>query len=222
MYWTPLPFWVRCLYHDTPEYAFALCSLGAWPFTPIMNEDILLEDFQGSTLPAEEDLQEDPTTTRPPTETLAPNKKHHCKCKGKSKNRDQSESAGATSNASKVSHRCASQASHQKVYLVQQDLQLSSDWSDPDGAVTTTKDHTGDAIGDSGFTKGSTWWSLRPNHLNPLWFHQQERPFQISHQERPPGICLRTQLQKAETTGDRKSGSNTNLDHSLGSQPGDT
>ena len=140
-----------------PDYTFASCPPGKWPFHQVMDESILPDKhMQGSTVSAKESLQGDPVTNGATEVTATTNKKHH-KCKGKSKTRDRLKSTGATSSTSEASPNCPSQAPGPKEDLVQQDLQLSSNGSDskiPDG-TTKTKDLTRDVTGDSGFNEGS-------------------------------------------------------------------
>ena len=83
-----------------PEYAFALCQPGAWPFPSTMDINILPNACLVYDTPADsKNLLEDPANTEPDT-NAGSGKKHH-KRKGKSKT--WSKSAGAASSASEMS-----------------------------------------------------------------------------------------------------------------------
>ena len=114
-----------------PEYAFALCELGSWPFQSTMDINILPEACLAYVTPAESENQlEEPASTI--LETSSGNSKK-CKCKSKGKGR--SKSTGAISSASEASHGHKNQTSHSDVTLasqVAQDLQLLSEGSDSD------------------------------------------------------------------------------------------
>ena len=129
-----------------PEYAFALCEPGSWPFQSTMDINILPEACLAYDTPAESENQlEEPASTVPETSSAASKK---CKHKGKGKGR--SKSAGAISSASEVSPGHKNQTSHSDATLasqVAQDLQLSSEGSDSDNP-TEIQQHTL-AIGDS-------------------------------------------------------------------------
>ena len=72
-----------------PDYAFALCQPGAWPFVSTMDIYILLEAYLTDDNPADsENSLEDPINTELVAKTGS-NKKQ-CKCKGKSKTRSKS------------------------------------------------------------------------------------------------------------------------------------
>ena len=82
-----------------PEYAFALCKPGAWPFPSTMDINILPEACLAYDTPADsENPLEDPANTDPDTHTRT-GKRHH-RHKGKSKN--WSKSARAASSASEM------------------------------------------------------------------------------------------------------------------------
>ena len=112
-----------------PEYAFALCEPGAWPFPRTMDINILPEACLAYDTPADsENPLEDPAYTDP--DTHARTGKRHCRHKGKSKNR--SKSAGAAGSASEMSPGHKNQTPRINAVLVTQvaqDLQLSSDGS---------------------------------------------------------------------------------------------
>ena len=113
-----------------PEYTFALCSAGTWPFPSTMDISILPEACLAYDIPANsENAPDDPIITW--TDTNAkPGKKQHRR-KGKSKSR--SKSAGANSNASEVSPGCKNRNPWINEALakeVLQDLHLSSDGLD--------------------------------------------------------------------------------------------
>ena len=137
-----------------PEYAFALCEPGSWPFQSTMDINILPEACLAYDSLAESENQlEEPASTVPETSSGASKKR---KRKGKGKGR--SKSAGAISSASKASPGCKNQTSHSDATLasqVAQDLQLSSEGSDSDN-LTEIQQHT-PAIGDSQPLAGTTW-----------------------------------------------------------------
>ena len=83
-----------------PEYAFALCSAGTWPFPSTMDLNILPETCLAyNTLADSENALEDPANTKP--DNKAGSGKKHCKRKGKSN--AQSKSTGTISSSSETS-----------------------------------------------------------------------------------------------------------------------
>ena len=115
-----------------PEYAFALCLPGSWPFPSLMDKTILLETYLSEGNPDGE-------------ETNANNSaKKTRKWKGK-KTQRRSKSAGATSSASEISParvETNTQAGQDGTQQVLQELHLSSEGSDsdaPEGAGETLK-----------------------------------------------------------------------------------
>ena len=115
-----------------PEYAFALCLPGSWPFASLMDQTILPESYLSEGNPGRE-------------ETNANNSaKKTCKRKGK-KTQRRSKSAGAASSASDISLarvKTNTQAGRNGTQQVLQELQLSSEGSDsdaPDGTGETSK-----------------------------------------------------------------------------------
>ena len=82
-----------------PEYAFALCEPGSWPFQSTMDINILLEACLAYDTPAESENQlEEPASAVPETNSGTSKKRKH---RGKGKGR--SKSAGTTSSASEAS-----------------------------------------------------------------------------------------------------------------------
>ena len=105
-----------------PEYAFASCIPGSWPFPSLMDKTILLETYLSEGDP---DGEDDNATT--------PAKKTR-KRKGK-KTQKRSQSAGTASSASEVSLARAkvnAQADKECAKQVMQELHLSSKGSDSD------------------------------------------------------------------------------------------
>ena len=103
-----------------PDYAFALCIPGSWPFPSSMDKTILPESYFSEGNPVEEDAN---------TTTVA--KKTH-KHKGR-KTQNRSKSAGTASSASEASlarAKTATQTDEERVKQVIQDLHLSSNGSD--------------------------------------------------------------------------------------------
>ena len=113
-----------------PEYTFALCSAGSWPFPSTMDINILPEACLAYDTPANsKNAPDDPIITESDT-NAGPGKKQ-CRHKGKSKG--WSKSAGANSSASEVSPRHKNRNPQINEVLakeVAQDLHLSSDGSD--------------------------------------------------------------------------------------------
>ena len=114
-----------------PEYTFALCLPGSWPFPSLMDQSILPENYLSEGNPGEE--------------TNANNSaKKTRKRKGK-KTQRRSKSAGAASSASEISParvKTNTQAGEDGTQQVLQELHLSSKGSDsdaPDGAGETSK-----------------------------------------------------------------------------------
>ena len=112
-----------------PEYAFALCEPGAWPFPSTMDINILPEACLAYDTPADsENPLEDPANTDPDTYTRTG--KRHQRHKGKSKNQSKSARAARSASEMSPSHKnqtpCINAA---LVTQVAQDLQLSSDGS---------------------------------------------------------------------------------------------
>ena len=114
-----------------PEYAFALCLPGSWPFPSLMDQTILLESYLSEGNPGEE--------------TNANNSaKKTRKRKGK-KTQRRSKSAGAASSASEISParvKTNTQAGENGTQQVLQELHLSSEGSDsdtPEGTGETSK-----------------------------------------------------------------------------------
>ena len=109
-----------------PEYTFALCEPGSWPFPSTMDINILPEACLAyDTLAESENQLEEPATAVPET-----NSGTSKKCKHRGKGRGRSKSAGTTSSASEVSSGRKNQTPHSDATLVAQDLQLSSEGSD--------------------------------------------------------------------------------------------
>ena len=137
-----------------PEYAFALCEPGSWPFQSTMDINILPEACLAYDTPAESENQlEEPASTIPETSSGASKKRKH---KGKGKGR--SKSAGAISSASKASPGLKNQTSCSDATLasqVAQDLQLSSEGSDSNNLTEIQQGTL--AIGDSQPFAGMTW-----------------------------------------------------------------
>ena len=105
-----------------PEYAFALCLPGSWPFPSLMDKTILLETYLSEGNPDGEETNTNNSAT-----------KTH-KWKGK-KTQRRSKSARATSSASKVSParvKTNTQASQDSTQQVLQELHLSSKGSNSD------------------------------------------------------------------------------------------
>ena len=123
-----------------PEYAFALCQPGAWPFPSTMDINILPEAcLVYNTLADSKNPPEDPANTEPGTNTGSGKK--HRKRKGKSKT--QSKSAGAASSTSETSPVHKNQTPWINAALtkqVAQDLHLSSDGSDSENLEETNED----------------------------------------------------------------------------------
>ena len=103
-----------------PDYAFALCIPGIWPFPSSMDQTILLESYFSEGNPVEEDAI---------TATVT---KKTRKCKGrKTKNRSRSaRTASSASEASPAWAKAATQTDEEHAKQVTQDLHLSSDISD--------------------------------------------------------------------------------------------
>ena len=98
-----------------PEYAFALCLPGSWPFRSLMDQTILPESFLSEGNPGEETNANNST-------------KKTRKWKGK-KTQRKSKSAGAASSASKISParvKTNTQAGDDGTKQVLQELHLSS------------------------------------------------------------------------------------------------
>ena len=135
-----------------PEYAFAWCEPGSWPFQSSMDINILPEACLAYDTPAESENQlEEPAST-----ILKANSGTGKKCKRKGKGR--SKSTGATSSASEASPGCKNQTSHSNATLasqVAQDLQLSSEGSDSDNLTEIQQGIP--AISDSQPLAGTTW-----------------------------------------------------------------
>ena len=120
-----------------PEYAFALCEPGLWPFPSTMDINILPEACLAYDTPVESENPPDKPASADPESNTGTGKRHQ-KCKGKSKT--QSKSAGAVSSASKVSPGCKNQTPQSDPTLVSQvaqDLHLSSEGSDSDNPTET-------------------------------------------------------------------------------------
>ena len=115
-----------------PEYAFALCLPGSWPFPSLMDKTILLETYLSEGNPGGEETNVNNST------------KKTRKWKGK-KTQRRSKSAGAISSASKISParvKTNTQAGQDGTQQVLQELHLSSEGSDsdaPEGAGETSK-----------------------------------------------------------------------------------
>ena len=115
-----------------PEYAFALCLPGSWPFPSLMDKTILLETYLSKGNPGGEETNANNST-----------KKTH-KWKGK-KTQRRSKSAGAASSASEISParvKTNTQSGQDGTQQVLQELHLSSEGSDsdaPEGAGETSK-----------------------------------------------------------------------------------
>ena len=133
-----------------PEYAFALCTPGAWLFTSTMDLNILLEGYSaGDNLADNENPPEGRVNTESSTNANCNNKCH--KHKGKSKTQSRSKSAGTASSTSEASPGCANQPPWINVELARQaaqDLHLSSDGSDsenPEAVYSTAQGMGGDS-----------------------------------------------------------------------------
>ena len=103
-----------------PDYAFALCIPGSWPFPSSMDKTILPESYFSEGNPVEEDAN---------TATVT---KKTCKHRGK-KNQNRSKSAGTASStleASPAWAKAATQTDEEHAKRVTQDLHLSFDGSD--------------------------------------------------------------------------------------------
>ena len=115
-----------------PEYAFALCLPGSWPFPSLMDKTILLETYLSEGNPGGEETNANNST-----------EKTH-KRKGK-KTQRRSKSTGAVSSASEISparFKTNTQAGQDSTQQVLQELHLSSKGSDsdtPEGAGETSK-----------------------------------------------------------------------------------
>ena len=115
-----------------PEYAFALCLPGSWPFPSLMDQTILPESYLSESNPGGEETNVNNST------------KKTCKQKGK-KTQGRSKSAGPASSASELSParvKTNTQASEDGTQQVLQELHLSSKGSDsdaPEGAGETSK-----------------------------------------------------------------------------------
>ena len=115
-----------------PEYAFALCLPGSWPFPSLMDQTILPESYLSEGNPGEEEANANNST-----------KKTH-KQNGK-KNQRRSKSTGAASSASEISLarvKTNTQAGEDGTQQVLQELHLSSKGSDsdaPEGAGKASK-----------------------------------------------------------------------------------
>ena len=121
-----------------PDYAFALCIPGSWPFPSSMDKTILPESYFSEGNPVEKDAN---------TATVT---KKSCKHRGK-KTQNRSKSAGTTSSASEASPAQAktlTQTEEECVKQVIQDLHLSSDGSDSEvPEVTLQKVGTREILG---------------------------------------------------------------------------
>ena len=112
-----------------PEYAFALCLPRSWPFPSLMDKTILLETYLSEGNPGGEETNTNNST------------KKTRKRKGK-KTQRRSKSAGAASSASKISLarvKTNTQASQDGTQQVLQELHVSSEGSDSEGAGETSK-----------------------------------------------------------------------------------
>ena len=122
-----------------PEYTFALCSPGTWPFSSTMDINILPEACLAYDTPVDsENAPDDPVITEQDTKA-GPSKKRH-RCKGRSK--PQSKSARANSSASKASpgpKNRKPQINEELAREVAQDLHLSSDGSDSENPDDTNQ-----------------------------------------------------------------------------------
>ena len=143
-----------------PEYAFALCEPGSWPFQSTMDINILPEACLAYDTPAESENQlEEPASTIPEANSGTSKK---CKHKGKGKGR--SKSTGATSSASEASPGCKNQTLHSNATLasqVAQDVQLLSEGSDSDNPTEIQQGTL--AVSDSQPLAGMTWPESRAN-----------------------------------------------------------
>ena len=136
-----------------PEYAFALCEPGLWPFQSTMDINILPEACLAYDTPAESENQLERPASADPETNSGTSKKRRLRGKGKSR----SKSMGATSSASEVSPGHKNQTSHSDATLasqVAQDLQLLSVGSDSDNL--TEIQWATPAISDSQSLAGST------------------------------------------------------------------
>ena len=149
-----------------PEYAFALCIPGSWPFPSSMDKTILPETYF-----TEGNLGEEGANTV----TVA---KKTRKCKGK-KTQNRSKSAGTASSASEASParaKTTAQTDEECAKQVIQDLHLSSDGSDSE-----VPDNTDNP------SKGTDLENSRPDPPGPPTVPDQEPSI-------PPGIPSRDQL----------------------------
>ena len=116
-----------------PEYAFALCLPGSWPFPSLMDQTILPESYLSEGNPGGEETNVNNSA-----------KKTH-KRNGK-KTQRRSKSAGAAGSASEISParvKTNTQAGEDGTQQVLQELHLPSEGSDsdaPEGAGETSKD----------------------------------------------------------------------------------
>ena len=114
-----------------PDYAFALCEPGSWPFPNTMDINILPEACLAYDTPAESENQLEEPASAPLVTNSGTSKKRKCKGKGQSK------STGTTSSASEASPGRKNQTLHSNATLasqVAQDLQLSSEGPDSDNS----------------------------------------------------------------------------------------
>ena len=149
-----------------PDYAFALCISGSWPFPSSMDKTILPETYFTEGNLGEEDAN---------TITVA---KKTRKRKGK-KTQNRSKSAGTASSALEASPartKSATQNEEERAKQVIQDLHLSSNGSDSE-----VLDDTGNP------SKGADPENSRPDPLGPTAVPDQEP-------STPPGIPSGDQL----------------------------
>ena len=123
-----------------PDYAFALCIPGSWPFPSSMDKTILPESYFSEGNPVEEDANT----------TIVTKKTHKHRSK---KTQNRSKSAGTASSASEASPAWAktvTQTEEERVKQVIQDLHLSSNSSDSEVLEDTSNPPKGGNSGNSG------------------------------------------------------------------------
>ena len=123
-----------------PDYAFALCIPGSWPFPSSMDKTILPESYFSEGNPVEEDTNTATVTKK--------TRKHRGK---KTQNRSKSAgTASSTSEASLARAKTATQTEEERVKQVVQDLHLPSDGSDSEVPEDTGNPPKGGDLGNSG------------------------------------------------------------------------
>ena len=128
-----------------PEYAFALCSAGTWPFLSAMDINILPEACLAYDMSADsENTPDDPILIG--SDTNARSRKKHCRCKGKSKSRSRSTRANRCASETSPGHKNRKPQTNKALAKdVLYDLHLSSDGSDseiPEDVCPNEDPHT--------------------------------------------------------------------------------